>query len=119
MSNLDTYIETCERAVRAAGATIRQWVGRTNTQCKGPADFVTEADYAAQEVVKSTVLQAFPHHSVLGEEDQIAGNTPSETEYRWIVDPLDGTDELRPRYSPLCGVIGPRTNGSGSGRGYI
>ena len=40
---------------------------------------------------RATVLQAFPHHSVLGEEDQLAGDTPSKTEYRWIVDPLDGT----------------------------
>jgi myo-inositol-1(or 4)-monophosphatase len=36
-------------------------------------------------------LQAFPQHSVLGEEDQLAGDTPSKTEYRWVVDPLDGT----------------------------
>jgi myo-inositol-1(or 4)-monophosphatase len=52
---------------------------------------VTEADFAAQEVVKKAVLGAFPSHSVLGEEDQLPGNTPSATEYRWIVDPLDGT----------------------------
>ena len=73
------------------GATIRGWIGKTSVQHKGPADFVTEADFAAQEVVKTTVLQAFPQHSVLGEEDQLAGDTPSQTEYRWIVDPLDGT----------------------------
>jgi myo-inositol-1(or 4)-monophosphatase len=91
MSELRTYLETCEKAVRAAGATIRGWIGRTSVQHKGPADFVTEADFAAQEVVTTTVLQAFPHHSVLGEEDQLAGDTPSKTEYRWIVDPLDGT----------------------------
>jgi myo-inositol-1(or 4)-monophosphatase len=91
MRDLDTYLETCEKAVRAAGATIRQWIGKTSVRHKGPADFVTEADFAAQEVVKSTVLRAFPHHSVLGEEDQIAGNAPSTTDYRWIVDPLDGT----------------------------
>ncbi len=91
MSELQTYLETCEKAVRAAGATIRDWIGRTSVQHKGPADFVTEADFAAQEVVKGTVLQAFPQHSVLGEEDQLAGDTPSKTEYRWVVDPLDGT----------------------------
>jgi myo-inositol-1(or 4)-monophosphatase len=85
------YLETCENAVRAAGATIREWIGRTSIQSKGPADFVTEADFAAQDVVKRTVLQAFPQHSVLGEEDRLAGDTPSKTDYRWIVDPLDGT----------------------------
>ncbi|MGA2259032.1 MAG: inositol monophosphatase family protein [Thermoguttaceae bacterium] len=91
MSGLQSYLETCEEAVRAAGATIRGWIGKTSVQHKGPADFVTEADFAAQEVVTTTVLHAFPHHSVLGEEDQLAGDTPSNTEYRWIVDPLDGT----------------------------
>ncbi len=91
MSELQTYLQTCEKAVRAAGATIQGWIGKTSVQHKGPADFVTEADFAAQEVVKTTVLQAFPQHSVLGEEDQLAGDTPSRTEYRWIVDPLDGT----------------------------
>jgi myo-inositol-1(or 4)-monophosphatase len=91
MSELQTYLETCEKAVRAAGATIQSWIGKTSVQHKGPADFVTEADLAAQEVVKRNVLQAFPHHSMLGEEDLLAGDTPSETEYRWIVDPLDGT----------------------------
>jgi myo-inositol-1(or 4)-monophosphatase len=91
MSDIQTYLETCEKAARAAGAAIRGWIGRTSVQHKGPADFVTEADFAAQEVVKSAVLQAFPGHSVLGEEDQLASNTTSKTEYRWIVDPLDGT----------------------------
>ena len=91
MSEPQTYFETCEKAVRVAGATIRDWIGKTTVRQKGPADFVTEADFAAQEVVKTLVLTAFPHHSVLGEEDRLAGNTPSQTEYRWIVDPLDGT----------------------------
>ena len=91
MIELQSYLETCERAVRVAGATIRGWIGKTSVQHKGPSDFVTEADFAAQEVVKQAVLQAFPHHSVLGEEDQLTSDTPSKTEYRWIVDPLDGT----------------------------
>jgi myo-inositol-1(or 4)-monophosphatase len=85
------YLETCEKAVRAAGTTIQDWVGKTSVREKGPADFVTEADFAAQEVVKTIVLRAFPQHSVLGEEDLLSGDTPSKTEYRWVVDPLDGT----------------------------
>jgi myo-inositol-1(or 4)-monophosphatase len=91
MSEIQAYLETCEKAARAAGAAIRGWVGKTSVQQKGPADFVTEADFAAQEVVKRIVLSDFPDHSVLGEEDQLASDTVSRTEYRWIVDPLDGT----------------------------
>jgi myo-inositol-1(or 4)-monophosphatase len=91
MTQNSRFLDICETAVRAAGRTIQQWVGKTTIQRKGPADFVTEADFAAQEIVKKTVLAEFPQHSVLGEEDCLAGSTPSTTEYRWIVDPLDGT----------------------------
>jgi myo-inositol-1(or 4)-monophosphatase len=91
MTQISKFLDICETAARAAGRTIQEWVGKTSVTLKGPADFVTEADFASQEVVKRTVLAAFPQHSVLGEEDQIPGNTPSATEYRWIVDPLDGT----------------------------
>lgn len=91
MSEKQAYLKTCEKAVRAAGATILGWIGKTSVHAKGPADFVTEADLAAQEVVKNTVLDAYPLHSVLGEEDRLASDTPSQTDYRWIVDPLDGT----------------------------
>lgn len=91
MTQMQEFLDTCQSAAKAAGLTILEWVGKTSVHLKGPADFVTEADFAAQEVVKKTVLAAYPHHSVLGEEDQIPGNTPSATDYRWIVDPLDGT----------------------------
>src|SRR6516164_6490788 len=91
MTQIPGFLAVCEFAARAAGRTIQELVGKTNAKLKGPADFVTEADFAAQEVVKRTVLGAFPDHSVLGEEDLLPGNTPSSTEFRWIVDPLDGT----------------------------
>jgi myo-inositol-1(or 4)-monophosphatase len=91
MTQITGFLAVCEFAARAAGRTIQELVGKTNAKLKGPADFVTEADFAAQEVVKRTVLGAFPDHSVLGEEDLLPGNTPSSTEFRWIVDPLDGT----------------------------
>ncbi len=91
MDQLPEFSSICEKAVRAAGATIQSWLGRIHVQHKGPADLVTEADFAAQEIVRATVLGAFPDHSLLGEEDPQAGSTPSKTDYRWIVDPLDGT----------------------------
>ena len=91
MTQISTFLAVCEFAARSAGRSIQDLVGKTSVQVKGPADFVTEADFAAQEVVKKTVLGAFPQHSLLGEEDLLPGNTPSTTEYRWIVDPLDGT----------------------------
>jgi myo-inositol-1(or 4)-monophosphatase len=88
------YLNVCEKAVRAAGATIQGWIGRTSVHHKGPADLVTEADFAAQEVIRQTVLGVFPEHCLLGEESPptpSAGLAESAAEFRWIADPLDGT----------------------------
>ena len=112
MTQLAEYLVVCEAAVRAAGRTIQDWIGKINVRHKGPADLVTEADFAAQEVVQKTVLGAFPQHSLLGEEDQLAGQPqagtrPSATEFRWIVDPLDGTTNFVhgiPHYAVSLGL---------------
>lgn len=53
----------------------------------GPTDLVTQADRAAEEAIKSFLLERYPEHAFLGEE----GGQDREAEHRWIVDPLDGT----------------------------
>jgi myo-inositol-1(or 4)-monophosphatase len=66
--------------------------GRVTARHKGPGDLVTEADFAAQETVRRTLHDAFPCHVLIGEEDPVPGhNSHSGNEFRWIVDPLDGT----------------------------
>ncbi len=91
MHSIDDYARVCEEAVRTGGRVIQSWVGRAAVSEKGPADLVTQADFASQEAVRRLVLGAFPNHCVLGEE-KVPGETPNaRTAYRWIVDPLDGT----------------------------
>jgi len=89
---ISDYARVCEEAARAAGALIQDWIGRANVQKKGPTDLVTEADFASQELIRKTLLEAFPDHSFLAEEEEenVAGAS-GRTEYRWIADPLDGT----------------------------
>ena len=85
----------CEKAARIGGQILLDWRGRFRVREKGPADLVTEADLAAQRAISSCVLEAFPEHSFLGEEDtsEVMDRTPSEnsSSFCWIVDPLDGT----------------------------
>jgi len=90
MEQLANYLRVCEEASRAAGAVIQTWRGRASVHHKGPADLVTDADFAAQETVRKHVLGAFPEHGFLGEEKEPPTTAP-KTDYRWIVDPLDGT----------------------------
>jgi myo-inositol-1(or 4)-monophosphatase len=86
------FLTTCEQAARAGGEVLLQWKGKTTTREKARCDLVTEADLASQEAIRRVVLQAFPDHDFLGEE-QFPGEAPQSRggEYRWLVDPLDGT----------------------------
>jgi myo-inositol-1(or 4)-monophosphatase len=89
MSTNAEFAKVCEQSARAGAAVLQSWKGRFSVREKGPSDLVTEADEAAQEAVKRTILEAYPDHDVLGEEDQAPRKRTSS--YRWIVDPLDGT----------------------------
>ena len=83
-------LSVCEQAARAGGAVLLDWMGRFSVREKGPADLVTEADEASQKTIQGIVLGAFPDHAFLAEEGKRT-ETASESGYRWIVDPLDGT----------------------------
>jgi len=88
------FSEVCERAARAGGQVLLDWKGRIEVQQKGPKDLVTEADLDSQRVIRDILLNAFPDHAFLGEEDWASGPTEtpeSASGFRWIVDPLDGT----------------------------
>ena len=58
-----------------------------NVQQKAVNDFVSDVDKEAEQLVIRTLLDAYPDHAILAEESGALG----ESEYRWIIDPLDGT----------------------------
>jgi myo-inositol-1(or 4)-monophosphatase len=59
---------------------------------KQPNDFVTEVDKAAEAAIIETLREAYPNYGILAEESgEIAGQGGRDTEYQWIIDPLDGT----------------------------
>jgi len=89
MAVTDDLSRVCEDAARAAGSVLLDWASRFSVREKGPADLVTEADIAAQEVIQQRILKKFPNHGFLGEES--TGDINPGAPYRWIVDPLDGT----------------------------
>jgi myo-inositol-1(or 4)-monophosphatase len=90
MSVKSDYVKVCEEAARAGGALLLDKWGQVSVREKGPADLVTEADLASQEIVSQTILAAFPDHVVIGEEDDRHVDR-GKSEFRWWVDPLDGT----------------------------
>jgi histidinol-phosphatase len=65
---------------------------------------VTIADREAEKILRGRILQSFPDHAILGEEE---GETSGSAPYRWIVDPIDGTKSFItgvPLYGVLVGV---------------
>ena len=87
--DLQHYGEVAEQAARRAGAILRKMASEFSVREKGRGDLVTTADVASQEAIRQVLLGEFPNHAFVGEEGQ---QKPDPTaEFRWIVDPLDGT----------------------------
>ncbi|MEM7209535.1 MAG: inositol monophosphatase family protein [Pseudomonadota bacterium] len=78
------------RAARAAGNIIMRNLDRIDSlsiESKQRNDFVSEVDRAAEATIIDTLHQAYPDHAIMAEESGNTGNS----EYVWIIDPLDGT----------------------------
>jgi myo-inositol-1(or 4)-monophosphatase len=83
---------TAAREAAIQGATVlAQWRQRFRVQEKGRADLVTEADLASQRTIRAFLLERYPDHGFLGEEDAAHARPGPEAPPTWIVDPLDGT----------------------------
>jgi myo-inositol-1(or 4)-monophosphatase len=88
-SELDAFQTVAQKAALAGGQILMDWVGRFSVREKSRANLVTEADEASQTAIHQVISESFPDHSFLGEEGL---DQQSETsDYRWIIDPLDGT----------------------------
>jgi myo-inositol-1(or 4)-monophosphatase len=81
--------DTAIVAARSAGAIlIDRWNEARNVSYKGEIDLVTDSDHRSEEAIVAVVRARFPEHQILAEEGSVGGQSQ---EYRWIVDPLDGT----------------------------
>ncbi len=90
---LHPMLNIAVKAARAAGALINRAsmdLDLLKVNTKAPNDFVTEVDQAAENVVIDTLLAAYPGHGILAEESGRSRGA-KDSEYLWIIDPLDGT----------------------------
>jgi myo-inositol-1(or 4)-monophosphatase len=90
---LHPMLNIAVKAARAAGALINRAsvdLDVLKVSAKSPNDFVTEVDRAAEEAIIEVLLTAYPGHGILAEESGRAHGA-KDSEYVWIIDPLDGT----------------------------
>ena len=91
--NLHPMINVAVKAARAAGSIINRAaldIESVRVSQKLANDFVTEVDQAAEQAIIETLLTAYPGHGIRAEE---SGSThgAKDSEFVWIIDPLDGT----------------------------
>ena len=89
---MEPMINIALRAARKAGENIVRAsddLDRFEVKAKGVNNFVTEVDINAEQEIIYHLRKAYPDHAILGEESGLSGS--EDAEYRWIIDPLDGT----------------------------
>ncbi|HEY6939774.1 MAG TPA: inositol monophosphatase family protein [Terriglobales bacterium] len=98
------FVPAMAEIAREAGALLMGYFHRrVKVEYKGDVDLVTEADRASEALITKRIRERWPGHNIMGEE-----GTRSEqgSEYRWYVDPLDGTTNFAHGYPVFCVSLG-------------
>src|SRR6202158_5929639 len=99
-SNHESFLPAMDAIAREAGALLMHYFHQhLKVEYKGDADLVTAADRASEVLIRERIQQQFPGHDVLGEEQ---GLNDQGSDYRWYVDPLDGTTNFAHGYPVFC-----------------
>ena len=115
---MQAKLNIAKRAARRAGKIILQAsnsvgsmdaenIKKLDVQEKSANDWVTEIDKKAEEIIFSTLRDAFPDHGFLGEESGLIEGNGEGKDYLWIVDPIDGTTNFIrgiPHYAVSIGL---------------
>ncbi|MBW8783543.1 MAG: inositol monophosphatase [Novosphingobium sp.] len=119
MAAISGLIRVMERAARKAGQRLRRDFGEVEhlqVSRKGPADFVSKADQAAERTIYDELRAARPEWGFLLEEAGEIDLDPAKP--RWVVDPLDGTSNFLhgiPHFAVSIAAQDPLPDGSGWG----
>jgi myo-inositol-1(or 4)-monophosphatase len=97
-------LTTAVKAARRAGNIIARGARELDlltVTAKGPKDFVSEVDHAAEAAIVEALHAAYPDHAILAEEGTGRGRNP-DAEHTWIIDPLDGTTNFLHGFPQYC-----------------
>ncbi len=89
-SDLEKFQQSASKAAQEAGKILIGMMSTAAIREKGIKDLVTDADIAAQHAIQSRLLNEYPDHAWVGEEDA-QFEKPDASKICWLVDPLDGT----------------------------
>jgi len=99
-----SFLPAMSAIAREAGSLLMGYFHqRLKIEYKGEADLVTAADRASEVLIRERIRAQWPTHDILGEEQ---GLSDQGSEYRWYVDPLDGTTNFAHGYPVFCVSMG-------------
>lgn len=108
--NPQDFLATAQDLATQAGQVVMGYLHGSYTQeRKADNSPVTEADLASDKLIREGLRQAFPEHGILTEETGLLPGKNSE--YLWVVDPLDGTKAFAKGIPGFCVMIGLLKNG--------
>ena len=93
------------QTARDAGRILASRLGRVQISTKGDIDLVTEADLASEKLIIERIRSHYPRHAILAEESGTTDGVtaiPGKSEWKWIIDPLDGTTNYAHGYPCFC-----------------
>ena len=97
---MNSYLPDLEAIAREAGRLLMGSLARHVTiEYKGEVDLVTEADRASEKLIVERLRARWPEHGIVAEEGT---RSEMDAEYRWYVDPLDGTTNFAHGYPVFC-----------------
>ena len=98
------WVAKAATIAREAGARLREFLAAgVETEYKGDVDLVTIADRTSEKLIRERLSEVFPEHGIYGEEGT---RERLESEYRWYVDPLDGTTNFAHGFPQFCVSLG-------------
>jgi myo-inositol-1(or 4)-monophosphatase len=104
-----TWTPLASEIAREAGARLREFFAEgVATEYKGDVDLVTVADRTVEKLIRTRLGEVFPQHGIYGEEGT---RERMEQEFRWYVDPLDGTTNFAHGFPQFCVSMGLEQRG--------
>ncbi|MCI0422827.1 MAG: inositol monophosphatase [Acidobacteria bacterium] len=103
------YLEVAVEAAKLGGEVLKQSYGQVKKiEYKGEINIVTNVDKRSEILIVELLNSRFPTHSILAEEGT---DMAKSSEYKWVIDPLDGTTNYAHDYPIFCVSVGLERNG--------
>ncbi len=97
------FLTPIQELAREAGSLLMSYFGKVAIEYKGDVDLVTVADRSSEELIVGRIRKLWPKHDLMGEE---GSRTETGSDFRWYIDPLDGTTNFAHGFPVFCVSMG-------------